>query len=116
MIVHQKNKQKRILSSFTHPLVTLNLYQFLTLVEHKEDILKNACYQRVDSSHWIPQNRKKHYGSQWLLSSFWLISFIFGWTMPLNPVCESLCVFKRRGDGEKGRDGAKYVNFLSACV
>ncbi len=60
MIVHQKNKQKRILSSFTHPLVTLNLYQFLTLVEHKEHILKNACYQRVDSSHWIPQNRKKN--------------------------------------------------------
>lgn len=38
----------KILSSFTHPQVVLNLYEFLSSAEHKEDILKNVSNQRQD--------------------------------------------------------------------
>ncbi len=37
-----------IMSSFTHPKVDPNLFEFLFSVEHKEDILKNMGNQTVD--------------------------------------------------------------------
>ncbi len=48
-IVHPKMK---ILSSFTHPQVVPNLYEFLCSAEHtKEDILKKVCNQAVLGHH-----------------------------------------------------------------
>ncbi len=41
----------KILTSFTHPHVIPNPYEFLSYVEHKEDILKNAGNQAVDGPH-----------------------------------------------------------------
>ncbi len=37
-----------ILSLFTHPHVVLNLYKFLSYVEHKEDILKSQAVFPID--------------------------------------------------------------------
>ncbi len=42
--VHPKMK---ILSSFTHPQVVPNLYEFFLLPNTKEDILKKVCNQAV---------------------------------------------------------------------
>ncbi len=47
-IVHPK---MTILSSFTHPQVVPNLYEFLCFVEH---ILKKVCYQAVLGHNWLP--------------------------------------------------------------
>jgi len=42
----------KILSSFTHPQVVSNLYEFLSSAEQKKgDILKNVGNQTVDGRH-----------------------------------------------------------------
>jgi len=42
----------KILSSFTHPQVVPNLYEFISSVEHKKkDILNNVGNQPVDGPH-----------------------------------------------------------------
>jgi len=46
-IVHPKIK---ILSSFTHPQVIPNLYEF----HQKDDIMKNMDNQTFDGPHWVP--------------------------------------------------------------
>jgi len=40
-----------ILSSFTHPQVVSNLYEFIYFAEHR--ILKNVGNQTVDVLHWL---------------------------------------------------------------
>ncbi len=47
-IVHPKMK---ILSSFTHPRVVPNLYEFLCSAEHKGRYLKKVCNQAVLGHH-----------------------------------------------------------------
>ncbi len=43
-----------MLSSFTHPHVVLNLYEFLSYVEqHLDNIWKNAGNQTVNGPHWF---------------------------------------------------------------
>ncbi len=64
VIVHPK---KKMVSTFTHPQVGPNLYEFF-----KEEILKNV-------GHWSPLTPrvclKKFYGSQWVPETVWLPTF-----------------------------------------
>ncbi len=50
-IVYPKMK---ILSSFTHPQVVPNLYEFISAVDNKRRILKNVGNQSFGGSHWLP--------------------------------------------------------------
>jgi len=57
-----KNKKK--LSSFTHPHVVLNLYNFLYFAEQEDD-----------GSHWLTYAYFFYYGIQWLPSIVWSPTF-----------------------------------------
>ncbi len=54
-----------ILSLFTHFHVVSNLYESISSVEHKRLFLKNACNQKVVSSHSIEINK-----NLWLATFF----------------------------------------------
>jgi len=45
------------MSSFTRPQVVSNVYEFLFLLNTKEDILKNVGNQRVNGPHSIAKNK-----------------------------------------------------------
>ncbi len=66
---------------FCHHLVTLKLFQtcisFFLLLSTKDDILKNICNQTVDSSHWLPQNRKNTMEVNCKLTEFSFLSELF---------------------------------------
>ncbi len=96
-IVHPKMK---ILSSFTHPQVVPNLYEFLVLPNTKEDILKKVCNQAVLGHHWL-HSRKKIYTMQVvcprtaLFPTFFRISsFVFSRTKTFIQVWNYLRVSK----------------------
>jgi len=58
------------LSSFTHPQVVANLYEFLTSAEHKGRYVEERLEPTVASL--APRTslvEKKYYGSQWCQSS-----------------------------------------------
>ncbi len=59
-----------ILSLFTHFHVVPNLYESISSVEHKGLFLKNACNQKVVSSHSIEINK-----NLWLATFFKTPSF-----------------------------------------
>ncbi len=67
-IVHREMK---MLSSFSHPHVVPNLHEFLSYVEHKKSILKNAGNQTVDGPHWLPYYLYPFCGSQWGSTTVW---------------------------------------------
>ncbi len=97
-IVHPKMK---ILSSFTHPQVVLNLYEFLCSAEHKgryfEQSLSPGCFGAPLTS---TVEKKKNYGSQWcprtaLFPTFFRISsFVFSRTKKFIQVWNYLRVSK----------------------
>jgi len=65
----------KILSSFTHPQVVLNLYTFLSSDEHKgryfEECVKlNSCGALLTSIVFFP-----YYESQWCPKAAWLQTF-----------------------------------------
>jgi len=65
-ILHPKMK---ILSSFTHPQVVANLFEFLSSAEHtgryfEERLEPNSCLPPLTHS-----RKKRYYGSQWCQSS-----------------------------------------------
>ncbi len=66
-----------ILSSFTHPQVFPNLYEFSSSVEHKRRYLKYVSNQTVDSSHWFHSIFFHTHGSQWLPSTVTFFQSIF---------------------------------------
>jgi len=54
----------KIMSSFTHPQVVLNLYEFLSSAEHKRRTwVTEQLMDRIDFHSM--EGEKKHYGSQW---------------------------------------------------
>ncbi len=63
----------KMLSSFTHPQVVLNLYEFILLLNTKEQFLVSTDFQSFYS----------YYGSQcgpatvWLFTIFKISSFVF---------------------------------------
>ncbi len=65
--------------SFSHTRLVPILYEFLSLLKTKGDILKNVNNQTVDGSHWLPwyppPPPAPDYGSQWLPSTVWLLTF-----------------------------------------
>jgi len=56
----------KILSSFTHPQVVANLYEFILLLNTNEDILMAPLTSIVE---------KKYYGNQWCPTTVWFQSF-----------------------------------------
>jgi len=61
----------KMLSSFTHPYVVPNLYEFLSMVEHKWRYFKECLFQKVDGSHWLP------FLFSWVPSTYAVVSAFF---------------------------------------
>ncbi len=59
----------KILSSFTHPCVVPNLYDFSSSVEHKEDILKNINQRMLVPIDFHCMEKKRHFSKYLLLRS-----------------------------------------------
>ncbi len=88
-IVHPKMK---ILSSFTHPQVVPNLYEFLSSVEYKRRIFWRILVTKqltvaIDSIAFFSLLSLCYYGSQWLPLTVWWPTFFKICVLPL---------FKRR--------------------
>jgi len=58
----------KILSSFTHPQVVANLYEFILLLNTNEDILMAPLTSIVE---------KKYYGNQWCPTTVWFFQSFF---------------------------------------